>query len=145
MAWIESHDDIWEHHKTIRLCRILGITDVEAVGHLTSLWHFVLRNAWETADLSAWGDEGIEAAARWRKEPGVFVKALREGVGGKELREGVLSAVAAAERGAEATAQMKPALGRSSYLGDRVLGHPDPGAKAVTLWLRAACEALFTR
>jgi dihydroxyacetone kinase len=74
-----------------------------------------------------------------------FVKALREGPGGKELREVVLSAVAAAERGAEATAQMKPALGRSSYLGDRVLGHPDPGAKAVTLWLRAACEALFPR
>jgi dihydroxyacetone kinase len=74
-----------------------------------------------------------------------FVKALREGVEGEELREVVLSAVAAAERGAEATAQMKPALGRSSYLGDRVLGHPDPGAKAVTLWLRAACEALFPR
>jgi triose/dihydroxyacetone kinase / FAD-AMP lyase (cyclizing) len=70
-----------------------------------------------------------------------FVKALREGVEGEELREVVLSAVA----GAEATAQMKPALGRSSYLGDRVLGHPDPGAKAVTLWLRAACEALFPR
>jgi dihydroxyacetone kinase len=51
----------------------------------------------------------------------------------------------AAERGAEATAQMKPRLGRSSYLGDRVLGYPDPGAKAVSIWLRAACNALFPR
>jgi dihydroxyacetone kinase len=55
---------------------------------------------------------------------------------------GVPAALEAAERGAEATAQMRPRLGRSSYLGDRVLGHPDPGAKAVTIWLRAACEAL---
>jgi dihydroxyacetone kinase len=72
-----------------------------------------------------------------------FVKALREGLGGKAPREGVLAAVAAAERGVEATAQMKPALGRSSYLGDRVLGYPDPGAKAIAVWLRAACEAFF--
>ena len=53
------------------------------------------------------------------------------------------AAVDAAERGAEATANMKPRLGRSSYLGDRVLGHPDPGAKAVAIWLRAAIDALF--
>jgi dihydroxyacetone kinase len=50
----------------------------------------------------------------------------------------IQAALEAAERGAEATAHMKPRLGRSSYLGDRVLGHPDPGAKAVSIWLRAA-------
>ncbi len=74
-------------------------------------------------------------------------RSLREdtaaGQGVKTTREAILAAVEAAERGVEATAQMKPRLGRSSYLGDRVLGHPDPGAKAVALWLRAACEALF--
>jgi len=67
-----------------------------------------------------------------------FVQALEQGAGLK-------TAIEAAERGAEATAQMKPRLGRSSYLGDRVLGHPDPGAKAVTIWLRAACEPLLPR
>lgn len=41
---------------------------------------------------------------------------------GKSTREILLSAVEAAERGAEATAQMKRRLGRSSYLGDRVFG-----------------------
>jgi dihydroxyacetone kinase len=65
-----------------------------------------------------------------------FVKAL-------QTREDLLAALAAADRGVEATAQMKPRLGRSSYLGDRVLGHPDPGAKAVAIWLRAAVEALL--
>lgn len=71
-----------------------------------------------------------------------FVKSLKGGAG-KVSRETLLTAVEAAEHGVEATAQMKPRLGRSSYLGDRVLGHPDPGAKAVAIWLRAASEALF--
>jgi dihydroxyacetone kinase len=71
-----------------------------------------------------------------------FVKALKKSVNGKVSRKTVMDAVEAAERGAEATARMKPHVGRSSYLGDRVLGYPDPGAKAVTIWLRSACEAL---
>jgi triose/dihydroxyacetone kinase / FAD-AMP lyase (cyclizing) len=74
-----------------------------------------------------------------------FVKALKKGGGGKASREAILAAVEAAERGVEATTRMKPRLGRSSYLGDRVLGYPDPGAKAVAVWLRAASEALFAR
>jgi triose/dihydroxyacetone kinase / FAD-AMP lyase (cyclizing) len=72
-----------------------------------------------------------------------FVKALN-GAGAEPSREAVLAAVDAAERGVAATAQMKPRLGRSSYLGDRVLGHPDPGARAISVWLRAASEALFS-
>ena len=72
-----------------------------------------------------------------------FVRTLQQSIGVKETRDAVLAAVEAAERGAEATAQMEPKLGRSSYLGVRVLGHPDPGAKAISLWLRDACEALF--
>jgi dihydroxyacetone kinase len=71
-----------------------------------------------------------------------FVKTLRREAA-KTPRETVLAAVDAAERGAESTAQMKPRFGRSSYLGDRVLGYPDPGAKAVAVWLRAASETLF--
>jgi dihydroxyacetone kinase len=74
-----------------------------------------------------------------------FVKALKKGDGGKGPHEAILAAVEAAERGVEATTRMKPRLGRSSYLGDRVLGYPDPGAKAVAVWLRAATEALFAR
>lgn len=75
--WIESHDDIWEHHKTLRMCSMLGIKPVQAVGHLTSLWHFVLRNAWSDANLEPWGDVGIEMACRWDGKPGEMVKALR--------------------------------------------------------------------
>ncbi len=64
-----------------------------------------------------------------------FLKSLRNG-------DAISIAVAAATKGAEATAHMRPRLGRSSYLGDRVLGHPDPGAVAAAIWLGAVCEAL---
>lgn len=46
-------------------------------------------------------------------------------------------AVRAAQSGAEATAQMMPRRGRSTQLGDRALGHPDPGAMAASIWLSA--------
>jgi dihydroxyacetone kinase len=51
--------------------------------------------------------------------------------------EALRRAVEAARAGARATADMKPRLGRSSYLADRALGHPDPGAEAVVVWLEA--------
>jgi dihydroxyacetone kinase len=71
-----------------------------------------------------------------------FLRTLRE-AGTRTPREVLVSAVAEARRGADATAQMKPRLGRSSYLQDRVLGHPDPGAIAVAIWLRAVVGALI--
>ena len=49
-------------------------------------------------------------------------------------------AVSAAKEGAQATRQMTPRRGRSSYLGQRVLGHADPGAVAVGIWLEALRE-----
>ena len=50
-------------------------------------------------------------------------------------------AASAAEAGAEATAEMFPALGRASYLGQRALGIPDGGAAAVAVWLRALADS----
>jgi dihydroxyacetone kinase len=73
---------------------------------------------------------------------GPFVKSLKN-AGANSPREALRAAVDAAKRGAEATAQMKPRLGRSSYLGDRVLGHPDPGGTAIGIWLSAVAEAIF--
>jgi dihydroxyacetone kinase len=70
-----------------------------------------------------------------------FVGSLKS-AGANFSREVLLTAVSEAQRGAEATAQMKPRLGRSSYLQDRVLGHPDPGAVAVVIWLRAVTAVL---
>jgi len=72
-----------------------------------------------------------------------FVATLERGAG-EAARDVVLAAVEAADQGVAATAGMRARLGRSSYLGERVVGHPDPGAKALAVWLRAACEAVFT-
>ncbi|WP_169980918.1 dihydroxyacetone kinase family protein [Tautonia rosea] len=47
------------------------------------------------------------------------------------------AAVSSADLGVQSTTQMMPRQGRSSYLGSRVLGHPDPGAQAVSIWLHA--------
>ena len=56
-----------------------------------------------------------------------------------------LSAAAEAARaGAEATAELTARLGRSSYLGERVHGVPDPGAYAVALWLAAIEEEVLS-
>jgi dihydroxyacetone kinase len=53
------------------------------------------------------------------------------------------AAVDAATEGAASTASMHPRRGRSSYVGERALGHVDPGAHAVALWLAAIRDALM--
>jgi dihydroxyacetone kinase len=56
---------------------------------------------------------------------------------GAPAGEALRAAAAAAAAAAKATANMLPRRGRSSYLGERALGHPDPGAEAVAVWLGA--------
>jgi dihydroxyacetone kinase len=60
---------------------------------------------------------------------------------GRSMPDALDAAASAAEHGAEATSTLTPRRGRSSYLGDRALGHPDPGAVAVATWLRALARA----
>jgi dihydroxyacetone kinase len=66
------------------------------------------------------------------------IEAFEEAVwGGQPMADAIRAAASAAEQGARATRGMKPRRGRSSYLGERVLGHLDPGAEAVAVLLRA--------
>jgi ATP-dependent dihydroxyacetone kinase len=65
--------------------------------------------------------------------------ALAAGVPG---REALAAAVDAARSGSQGTTAIQARLGRSSYLGDRVIGHPDPGAHAVVLWLSSLSASL---
>ena len=65
-------------------------------------------------------------------------QALKEKVAqGMSADEAWKHAVAAGIAGAEATKTMTPRLGRASYLGERAVGHPDGGAVAVGIWLKA--------
>lgn len=50
--------------------------------------------------------------------------------------------VAAAVDGARATAEVRARRGRSSYVGDRAIGHPDPGAVGIALLLTVLAEPL---
>ena len=43
---------------------------------------------------------------------------------------------------AEATAHMDATRGRSSFLGDRALGHVDPGSRSMALIIGAICDVL---
>lgn len=61
---------------------------------------------------------------------------------GESAAEVLRVAVQAAAEGASATAGMTSRRGRSSYLGDRVVGNQDPGAAAVVIWLAAIEAAL---
>ena len=60
---------------------------------------------------------------------------------GRPTADALRAAADAAAEGARATASLRPRLGRSSYLGDRALGHVDPGAEAVAVWLAALAPA----
>lgn len=50
--------------------------------------------------------------------------------------------VAAANRAAEATVPMKAVRGRASFLGERSIGHMDPGARSSALIVAAVAEML---
>lgn len=61
---------------------------------------------------------------------------------GKSLSESLEAALAAAERGAEATKDMIATKGRSSRLGERSLGHMDPGAASAVTVIGAMRKSL---
>lgn len=57
------------------------------------------------------------------------------------LGEGFASARSAAEEGAVATTPLQARKGRASYLGERSIGHQDPGATSSALLIAALAEA----
>ncbi len=61
--------------------------------------------------------------------------ALAEGRSGAEV-------TAAADAAAEATVPMKALRGRASFLGERSIGHMDPGSRSSALLVRTVAETL---
>ena len=58
------------------------------------------------------------------------------------LKEALLAAAVAAEKGAERTKDIIATKGRASYLGERSLGHRDPGAVSSSFMLRAMADTM---
>jgi dihydroxyacetone kinase-like protein len=71
------------------------------------------------------------------------VRALRERVdGGDPAEQAVAAAREAAEEGMQATVPLQASKGRASYLGERSIGHQDPGATSTVFILRALEQAV---
>lgn len=62
---------------------------------------------------------------------------------GADLATGLKQAWHAAAAGRDATTPMLARKGRASYLGERSVGHQDPGATTIALLLEAATQAAF--
>ena len=96
------------------------------------------------------GLEGV--VARGKAEPGdkTMFDALAPAVdaldaalaAGTPLAEALRATAAAAAEGRDATIPMLARKGRASYLGERSVGHQDPGATSTTLLLEAAAAAV---
>ena len=99
----------------------------------------------DRADLAVAFAKAVDAvAARGKSQAGQKTMldvlypvqaALAAGKSGAEIAD-------AADAAAEATKPMKAIRGRASFLGDRSIGHIDPGARSTALIVRAVTETL---
>jgi dihydroxyacetone kinase-like protein len=70
------------------------------------------------------------------------VDALDAAFGGEDQAGALRAAAEAAAQGRDATTPMQARKGRASYLGERSVGHQDPGATSAALLIAAAAETL---
>ena len=116
--------------------RVLGDQATFEAGQLVDVLAAALASV-KDLGTAALGDKTMVDAL----EPAVG--ALREGVdGGTPTAEALAAAVAAAETGMHATVALQAKKGRASYLGERSIGHQDPGATSTVLILRALQDAV---
>ena len=141
-----------------RLLILCGKTLVATVGGASGpLWGSALRRAGRSLGDAPAIDgaqlaEALEAALAGIKELGAAVVgdktivdalepaaiALRGAVdAGRPPARAAEAAAAAAEAGARATVPLRARKGRASYLGDRSIGHQDPGATSTALIIGA--------
>lgn len=80
MAWIEAHQSLQRHPKTVALSKLLGVTKMAAIGHLFSLWWWAVDYA-PSGSLASVTDATIADACEWRKAPAMFVQALVDAKG----------------------------------------------------------------
>ncbi|WP_246633222.1 dihydroxyacetone kinase subunit DhaL [Pseudonocardia nigra] len=70
------------------------------------------------------------------------VDAMDAALGGEEIGGALRAAAEAAAQGRDATTEMEARKGRASYLGERSVGHQDPGATSAALLLSTAADTL---
>lgn len=146
-----------------RICKVVGMALISSVGGASGPLYGTMfmragLAAGEKRELSPeelgamlkLGVDGVIERGRARLGDKTMVDALapaaqafRDALSDKmQIGEAMASAVQAAEEGVEATIPLKAKKGRASYLGERSIGHQDPGATSSYLILKALNEAL---
>jgi phosphoenolpyruvate---glycerone phosphotransferase subunit DhaL len=146
-----------------RLLTIVGKTLVSTVGGASGpLWGTAFRRAGRSLGDAVEFDgpalvEALDAAVAGIVELGAAapndktmvdalvpaVDALRSGLDhGLPVDVALAGAARAAEEGARATIPLQARKGRASYLGERSIGHQDPGATSAALVIRALERAV---
>jgi phosphoenolpyruvate---glycerone phosphotransferase subunit DhaL len=144
------------------LLKQAGMTMVSTVGGASGPLYgtFFLRMAAAVGDAGTLDKAGFAAAlragvdgvvARGKAEAGdktmydalaPAVDALDAALGGEDTSGALQAAADAAAQGRDATTPMQARKGRASYLGERSVGHQDPGATSAALLLQAAADTL---
>ena len=147
------------------LCKQVGMTLVKSVGGASGPLYgtFFLRMAGalgagdsvDAADFAKALRAGVEGVVqRGRAEAGdkTMFDALAPALdaldaalaSGSGLAAALADATVAAEKGRDATESMVARKGRASYLGQRSVGHQDPGATSAAMLIAAAASAFAT-
>jgi dihydroxyacetone kinase-like protein len=66
----------------------------------------------------------------------------RAAQGSREIKAALVEALLAAEEGMKSTIPMIAKKGRASYMGERSVGHQDPGATSSYLILKALHDSM---
>jgi dihydroxyacetone kinase-like protein len=139
-----------------------GMTLVSSVGGASGPLYgtFFLRMAGTAGTADAIDQAGFAAAlragvegivARGKAEAGdktmydalaPAVDALDAAMGGHDSSGALRAAADAAAAGRDATTPLQARKGRASYLGERSIGHQDPGATSAALLMAAAADTL---
>jgi phosphoenolpyruvate---glycerone phosphotransferase subunit DhaL len=147
------------------LCKQVGMTLVKSVGGASGPLYgtFFLRmagalsavdgvDAAEFAKALRAGVEGVVQRGRAEAGDKTMFDALAPALdaldaalaSGSGLAAGLADATVAAEKGRDATESLVARKGRASYLGQRSVGHVDPGATSAAMLIAAAASAFAT-
>jgi phosphoenolpyruvate---glycerone phosphotransferase subunit DhaL len=144
------------------LLKRAGMTLVSTVGGASGPLYgtFFLRMAGAAGDAAELDQAAFAAAlragvegvvARGKAEAGdktmydalaPAVDAFDAALGGQDVGGALRAAADAAAQGRDATTPLQARKGRASYLGERSVGHQDPGATSAALLMQAAADTL---
>ncbi|HEX7390917.1 MAG TPA: dihydroxyacetone kinase subunit DhaL [Acidiphilium sp.] len=134
------------------LFKLTGMTLIGTVGGASGplLGSFFLEAAKAAGDAASLDDTALAAClhaglagvrARGKAEPGdkTMIDSLTPAIAVLDAGGSLAAAAEAAHEGVEATKPIVARKGRASYLGERAIGHADPGATSSAMLL--ACLA----